>query len=63
MAQALAAMAAWGGDGEGGTLNLCDGVTCDDTECKTNGVCDASDGMCDYTRWRTAPRAATVPSV
>jgi len=28
---------------------LCEGVTCDDTECKIDGVCDASDGMCDYT--------------
>ena len=27
---------------------LCEGVTCEDTECKTDGVCDASDGMCDY---------------
>ncbi|MGB5523842.1 MAG: right-handed parallel beta-helix repeat-containing protein [Polyangiales bacterium] len=28
---------------------LCEGVSCEDTECRTDGVCDVSDGMCDYT--------------
>jgi hypothetical protein len=38
-----------GGDGGTGGTDLCEDVTCEDTECKIDGVCDASDGMCDYT--------------
>jgi len=38
-----------GGDGGSGGTDLCEGVTCEDTECKIDGVCDAADGICDYT--------------
>jgi hypothetical protein len=38
-----------GGSGGTGGADLCEGVTCQDTECKTDGVCNPSDGMCDFT--------------
>ena len=38
-----------GGDGGTGGADLCAGVSCADTECKTDGSCDASDSVCDYT--------------
>jgi hypothetical protein len=38
-----------GGSGGTGGTDLCEGVTCEDTECKIDGVCDPSNGMCDYT--------------
>jgi hypothetical protein len=45
-----------GGDGGGtggvggiGGSDLCQGVTCEDDECRSDGVCDAGDGVCDYT--------------
>ena len=37
------------GSGGFGGSDLCQGVTCDDTGCKIDGICDASDGVCDYT--------------
>jgi hypothetical protein len=40
---------ATGGAGGTGGADLCEGVTCEDTECRIDGVCDASSGMCDYT--------------
>jgi hypothetical protein len=39
---------AGGTGGAGDSVGLCEGVTCEDTECKIDGACDASDGMCDY---------------
>lgn len=39
--------AGMGGGGAGGT-DLCEGVICEEIECKTDGVCDPSDGMCDF---------------
>ena len=27
----------------------CQGVTCEDNECRSDGVCETSDGVCDYT--------------
>jgi len=49
-----------GGGGSGGTAgtggmagtggsDLCAGIICEDTECKIDGTCNPSDGMCDYT--------------
>jgi len=38
-----------GGEGGTGGADLCEGVTCENTECRTDGACDASDGMCDFT--------------
>lgn len=35
--------------GECEAAALCEGVTCEDTECRTNGMCDPNDGKCDYT--------------
>jgi hypothetical protein len=37
-----------GGDGGTGGTDLCEGVTCEDTECKADGVCDPADGICDF---------------
>jgi len=41
-------MAGGGGAGGEGDM-LCEGVVCLNTECKIDGVCDANDGLCDYT--------------
>jgi hypothetical protein len=38
-----------GGTGGTGGSDLCLFVTCTDNDCRSDGVCDASDGMCDYT--------------
>ena len=38
-----------GGSGGTGGTEQCEGVTCEDTECRTDGVCDPTDGVCDYT--------------
>lgn len=38
-----------GGSGGTGGTDQCEGVTCEDTECRTDGVCDPTDGVCDYT--------------
>jgi hypothetical protein len=45
---AIGLMSTVGCGPEAGVM-LCEGVSCEDTECRTDGVCDASDGMCDYT--------------
>jgi hypothetical protein len=37
-----------GGTGGTGGADLCEGVTCADTECRSGGVCDPGDGACDY---------------
>ena len=39
---------ATGGDGGSGGTDLCEGVSCEDTECRSGGVCDPGDGACDY---------------
>ena len=44
-----AGMGGVGGDGGTGGSDLCEGIICEDTECETDGVCDPSDGMCDFT--------------
>jgi len=37
-----------GGVGGTGGTDLCEGVSCQDSECRSDGACDPIDGACDY---------------